>query len=104
MRFFEPLAHFGFAPHCMNLPSQHDPKNMDSAAIKLDLVQRRLAIRDTAILDRVREVMDTEVEDSDNSAEELDELGSLRAERLRGEGSSYSWDEVQRMAREMIKK
>lgn len=77
---------------------------MDIAAIKLELVQRVLAVRDTAILDRVREVIDTEVEDSDISPEELAELESLRAERLRGEGSSYSWEEVQRLAGEMIKK
>lgn len=88
----------------MILPLRHNSKNMDIASIKLELVQRMLAVRDTAILDRVREVMDTEVEDSDISEEELDELESLRAERLRGEGSSYTWEEVQRMAREMIKK
>lgn len=63
-----------------------------------------LAVRDTAILERLREVIDTEVEDSDISGEELAELESLRAERLRGEGSSYTWEEVQRMAREMVKK
>jgi hypothetical protein len=88
----------------MSLPLLHNPTNMDIAAIKLELVQRMLAIRDTAILDRVREVIDTEVEDSDITEEELAELESLRAERLRGEGSSYTWEEVQRMAREMIKK
>lgn len=88
----------------MSLPLRNNPKNMDIAAIKLELVQRVLAVRDTAILDRVREVIDTEVEDSDISPEELAELESLRAERLRGEGSSYSWEEVQRLAGEMIKK
>ncbi|MBL8010285.1 MAG: hypothetical protein JNJ64_06725 [Flavobacteriales bacterium] len=77
---------------------------MDIAAIKLELVQRMLAIRDMAILDRLREVIDTEVDDSDISEEELAELESLRAERLRGEGSSYTWEDVQRMAREMVKK
>ncbi|MBK8498903.1 MAG: hypothetical protein IPL52_08825 [Flavobacteriales bacterium] len=77
---------------------------MDIAEMKLELVKRVLAVRDTAILDRVREVIDSEVEDGDISAEELAELESLRAERLRGEGSSYTWEEVQRMAREMIKK
>lgn len=77
---------------------------MDIAAVKLELVQRVLAIRDTALLDRLREVVDSEVEDSDISGEELAELESLRAERLRGEGSSYSWEDVQRMAREMIGK
>lgn len=88
----------------MSLPLQHNTKNMDIAAIKLELVQRMLAVRDTAILERLREVIDTEVEDSDISGEELAELESLRAERLRGEGSSYTWEEVQRMAREMVKK
>jgi len=76
---------------------------MDIAAMKIDLVQRMLALRDTAILERLREVIDTQVEDADISDEELAELESLRAERLRGEGSSYTWEEVQRMAREMIK-
>jgi len=77
---------------------------MDIAAMKIDLVQRMLALRDTAILERLREVIDTQVEDADISDEELAELESLRAERSRGEGSSYTWEEVQRMAREMIKK
>jgi len=76
---------------------------MDIAAMKIDLVQRMLALRDTAILERLREVIDTQVEDADISDEELAELESLRAERSRGEGSSYTWEEVQRMAREMIK-
>ena len=31
---------------------------MDIAAIKLELLQRMLAVRDMAILDRVREVID----------------------------------------------
>ena len=77
---------------------------MDIAAIKLELVQRMLAVQDMAILDRVREVIDTEVADSDISESELAELESLREERMRGEGSAYTWEEVQRMAREMIKK
>jgi len=77
---------------------------MDIAAMKIDLVQRMLALRDTAILERLREVIDTQVEDADISDEELAELESLRAERSRGEGSPYAWEEVQRMAREMIKK
>ena len=88
----------------MSLPFRNIPINMDIAAIKLELLQRMLAIRDTAILDRLREVIDTEVEDGDISEEELAQLESLRAERLRGEGSSYTWEEVQRMAHEMIKK
>ncbi len=78
--------------------------DMDIAAMKLELVQRLLAIRDTAILDRLREVIDTEVEDGDISDAEVTELEALRSERLRGEGSSYTWEEVQRMAGEMIKK
>ncbi len=77
---------------------------MDIAAIKLELVRRMLAVRDMAILDRLREVIDTQVEDDDISEEELAEPESLRAERLRGAGSSYSWEEVQRMAHDMIKR
>jgi hypothetical protein len=78
--------------------------NMDIATIKLELVQRMLAVRDMASLDRLREVIDTGVEDGDISEEEVAELENLQAERLRGEGRSYTWDEVQRMAREMIGK
>ncbi|MBK9275182.1 MAG: hypothetical protein IPM49_11685 [Flavobacteriales bacterium] len=77
--------------------------HMDIAAMKLELVQRMLAVRDTAILDRLREVIDMEVEDRDITDEEVAELELLRAERLSGEGGSYSWEEVQRMAREMVK-
>lgn len=88
----------------MSLPLQHNTKNMDIAALKLELVQRMLVVRDVAILDRVREVIESEVEDSEISEEELAELESLRTERVRGEGSSYTWEEVQRMAREMVKK
>ena len=48
--------------------------------------------------------VDAGVEDGDISEEEVAELENLQAERLRGEGRSYTWDEVQRMAREMIGK
>lgn len=78
--------------------------NMDIATIKLDLVQRMLAVRDTAILERLREVIDSELEDGDISEAEVAELEGLRAERLRGEGSAYTWEDVQRLAREMIGK
>ena len=77
---------------------------MDLAAIKLDLVQRLLAVRDPAILERLNAVIDTAVDDRDISADEVAELELLRAERLRGEGSSHSWEDVQRMAREMVAK
>lgn len=87
----------------MSLPLRNNPMHMDIAAMKLELVQRMLAVRDTAILDRLREVIDMEVEDRDITDEEVAELELLRAERLSGEGGSYSWEEVQRMAREMVK-
>ena len=77
---------------------------MDITALKLELVQRMLAVRDTAILGRLREVIDSEVDDDDISEEEVAELETLRAERLRGEGGSYSWEEIQHMAREMVRK
>ena len=77
---------------------------MDIAVLKLELVQRMLAIRDIAILDRLRGVIDAEVEDEDISDAELAELEALRSERLRGEGRSYSWEEVRQLAREMVKK
>lgn len=77
---------------------------MDIATIKLDLVQRVLAVRDAAILDRLREVIDSEVADDDISEAEVAELELLRAERLRGEGSSHTLEEVQRMAQAMIGK
>jgi broad specificity phosphatase PhoE len=86
----------------LTLPDQLR-RTMDTAAERLELVQRVLAVRDTAILDRLREVMDTEVSDDDISEEEVAELEMLRAERLRGEGTSHSWEDVQRMAREAIK-
>ena len=50
---------------------------MDIAVLKLELVQRMLAIRDIAILDRLREVIDAEVEDEDISDAELAELEAL---------------------------
>jgi hypothetical protein len=86
------------------LSLHHKLRTMDIAALKLELVQRVLAVQDKAMLDRLREVIDTDAEDGEISAEELAELESLREERLRGEGTSYSWEDVQRMAREMIKK
>ncbi|MBX2974166.1 MAG: hypothetical protein KF797_13810 [Flavobacteriales bacterium] len=49
-------------------------------------------------------MIDTEMEDHDISEAEVAELESLRAERLRGEGSSYTWEDVQRMTRAMIGK
>ena len=88
----------------MSLPFKHNLENMDIAALKLELLQRMPAVREKAILDRLREVIDTQVKDSDVTGGEVAELESLRAERLRGEGRSYTWEEVQRMAHEMVKK
>ncbi len=77
---------------------------MDIAAIKLDLVERLLSIRDKALLIRLREVIDTEVMEEDISDDEVAELEQLRSERLQGKGASYSWEDVQRMAQAMIGK
>ena len=54
---------------------------MDIAAIKLDLVERLLSIRDKALLIRLREVIDTEVREEDISDDEVAELEQLRSER-----------------------
>lgn len=72
--------------------------------MKLELVQRMLTVQDPAILARLQEVINEEVQDSDLSDAELEELEALRAARARGEGRSYTREEVERMAREMVMK
>ena len=80
---------------------------MDIALKKLDLVQRLLAIWDEAALQRVanaieQEVPEMEVEDGFTGAE-VAELEEEHGRALRGEGTSYTWEEVKRKAREALK-
>lgn len=80
---------------------------MDISATKLELMQQLMSIVDEKTLRKVASFFKKEiaiVEDDDISDEEVAELESLRAERLRGEGSSHTWEDVQRMAREMVEK
>ena len=77
---------------------------MDIRTVKLDLLQRMLAIENIATLKRLREVIDEEADQDELTDAELAELEELRAERLRGEGTAYTWEEVERMARDAVKK
>jgi hypothetical protein len=77
---------------------------MDIRTVKLDLLQRMLAIENIATLKRLREVIEQEADQDELTDTELVELEELRAERLRGEGTSYTWEEVERMARDAVKK
>ena len=77
----------------MSLSLRSDPKNMDIALKKLDLVQRLLLIRDEAALQRVARVIEKEaleVDEADGfTDEEIAELDKRRARRLSGESKGY---------------
>jgi len=81
---------------------------MDIALKKLELVQRLLSIWDEAALQRVAKVIEKEVpETSPNFEQEVtdEEVAELDAEHekaLRGEGPSYTWEEVKEMARKAV--
>lgn len=76
---------------------------MDSAAIKLELMQQLLSISDEKTLRKVVNFFKKEVaveEDEDFTAEEIAELDRRRARRLSGEGKGYTAEESIRMLRE----
>ncbi|MBK7383762.1 MAG: hypothetical protein IPI81_10585 [Flavobacteriales bacterium] len=76
---------------------------MDSARIKLSLIQRLQLIWDEAALLRVQKAIDaeipTELADEDLTDEELVELNARRDAHLRGEGRSFTREEAMRLAR-----
>lgn len=78
---------------------------MDIASMKLDLMQQLMSIMDEATLKRLANYFKKELPVSDDgiTEEQLAELDVLRAERLRGEGSSHTWEEVQRKARDAVR-
>ena len=73
--------------------------------MKLDLMQQLMSIMDEATLKRLANYFKKELPVSDDgiTEEQLAELDVLRAERLRGEGSSHTWEEVQRKARDAVR-
>ena len=81
---------------------------MDSARIKLNLIQRLQLIWDEAALLRVQKAIDAEIPaelaDEDLTDEELVELNERRNAHLRGEGRSYSRQEAIKLAQEGFKR
>jgi uncharacterized NAD(P)/FAD-binding protein YdhS len=83
---------------------------MDIALKKLELVQRLLSIWDEAALQRVAKVIEKEVPEAspafeqEVTDEDVAELDAEHEKALRGEGPSYTWEEVKEMARKAVKR
>ncbi len=79
---------------------------MDSAAIKLELMQKLLSIADDKTLRKVANFFKKEVvvEEDDFTDEEIAELDRRRARHLSGESKSYTQEEAMRLAREGFKR
>ena len=76
---------------------------MDSARLKLDLIQRLQLIWDDAALLRVQKAIDAEIPaellEDEITDEELTELNARRDAARRGEGQGFSREEALRLAR-----
>lgn len=77
---------------------------MDSASIKLDLIQRLQLIWDPEALRRVQKAIDaeipTELKEDPLTDAEYAELHARREAHRRGEGKSFTREEALRLARE----
>lgn len=79
---------------------------MDSARIKLNLIQRLQLIWDEASLLRVQKAIDAEIPseiDEDLTDEDLAELNARRDAHRRGEGKAFTREEALLKAREGYK-
>ncbi|HMN07008.1 MAG TPA: hypothetical protein PKD45_14930 [Flavobacteriales bacterium] len=73
---------------------------MDTASLKLSLVERLLLVWDTKALQRIGEAIEKEMEaGEDFTEEELAELEKQRADHLSGKSRSYTAEESLRMIR-----
>lgn len=81
---------------------------MDSARIKLDLIQRLQLIWDQAALLRVQKAIDAEIPaeltEEPLTDEELVELNARREAHRKGEGAAFSREEALRLARSGYKR
>ena len=81
---------------------------MDSARIKLDLIQRLQLIWDEAALLRVQKAIDAEIPaeltEEPITDEELVELNARREAHRKGEGTSFTREEALRRARSRYKR
>ena len=78
---------------------------MSTSDLKLNLMERLALVKDAGFLQRLKQIFDKELGDQDDfTEEELAEWDAEHEKALRGEGISYSWEEVKRMAREALKK
>ena len=79
---------------------------MTTVELRSEIKQLLSREKNASVLEAIRMLLRREEDtaDEDLTDEEVSDLGSLRAERKRGEGSSHTWEEVQQMAQEMIRK
>lgn len=79
---------------------------MTTIELRTEIKQLLSREKNASVLEAIRMLLRREEDtvDEDLTDEEVADFESLRAERKRGEGSSLTWEEVQQMAREMIRK
>lgn len=81
---------------------------MDSARLKLDLIQRLQLIWDDAALLRVQKAIDAEIPaelwEDEITDKELAELNARRDAAQRGEGNGFTREEALRLARSGYKR
>ncbi|MDZ4846699.1 MAG: hypothetical protein SH857_14250 [Chitinophagales bacterium] len=75
---------------------------MDKKTLKLNLVQRLLLTENDAVLDKVKNLLESEDGFPNNALKK--ELDARKEKHLNGKSRSYSWDEVKTLAREALRK
>lgn len=77
---------------------------MSTESLKLQLIERLLRTNDEGLLKKVADLFRSETEDEDGLTDEHYNIVKEReAAYKRGEGKSYTWDEVREMARKAKK-
>ncbi|MEZ4789538.1 MAG: hypothetical protein R2811_05915 [Flavobacteriales bacterium] len=77
---------------------------MSTEFLKLQLIERLLRTKDEGLLKKVADLFRSEAEDEDGLTDEYYNIVKEReAAYKRGEGKSYTWEEVREMARKAKK-
>ena len=79
---------------------------MSTKALKLELIERLLRTEDESLLKQVAQLFGSSMDEVDEDGltdEHYNIVKEREAEYLRGEGKSYTWEEVCEMARKAKK-
>jgi len=76
---------------------------MSTESLKLQLIERLLRTTDEGLLKKVADLFLAEKEEDDLTEEHYNIVKERYEEYKRGEGKSYTWEEVREMARKAKK-